>query len=325
MTDDGKQHLEHLLTILGEKEEKLVKKTLKKTMKQGNQTVNLYASTQEKSFAPTISTGVGLFHLYLRLTHAVTFLNTHDFYNEMIREVREIFHLEGLESWVQESEKVEHYYQQLSKRFLEEGELTLSELLKEELVERLLALKPLDHFYSSDKEQVETDQEVNELIEAVKEDVKKGNRATFKLMQQLETKFEQFVDQVQLGQKEQINQAVQKTKKRNEQLMSLTIEMFDQLDLIYQACVKLGDETISTEVEKVINKALTLLDSNGIEELKVEGQFIDGKTMISLGNVPREQYAPHLEKYQVYSIHQRGFINRDTKELIRKATVITVD
>ncbi|ADU31953.1 nucleotide exchange factor GrpE [Evansella cellulosilytica] len=242
-----------------------------------------------------------------------------------VKQINKIFLENGYASWAEEGRKTEEKLLNMSSHFKEGEVLMMDASLKAHLIDQLVQTKPLESFYVTEEKLVETSGDVHELLSAVKDDVKKGNRASFKLFQQLEEKFEQFTAQMQQDQHDQMEEAVQSVKKDYDKLQQLLLEMFDQVDVIYQACTKLNDEVMCNEVAKVINKGLLLLEEHGIEEIKVEGELIDGKTMISLGNVPREKYAPHLEKYEVYSVQQRGFRRKDTKEIIRKATVITVD
>ena len=62
---------------------------------------------------------------------------------------------------------------------------------------------------------------------------------------------------------------------------------------------------------------------NGVEEIKAVGEFINGETMVSIGTVPQD-VAPHLEKFQVYKVHERGFRLRETGKVIREAKVTTI-
>lgn len=260
------------------------------------------------------------------LLSKITSIQHVEFYMRYIGQAQNIFEEKSMSSWLDAVEKTKQILQGLHSNFLEEGDLCVNATLKEELTERLLNLQPINGNYKAEDTFLkETDADINEVLASVKEDVKKGNRVSFKLLQQLEEKLEHFIENKEMNENENVDSVVEDLQRRSGSLRELVLDMFDQLDVMYQASIQLNDEVMSEEVAKVVDKGLQLLNEFGIEELKVEGQLIDGKTMVSLGNVSREQYAPHLDKYQVYSVHRRGFQDKETKELIRKATVITVD
>lgn len=262
--------------------------------------------------------------LQLNLLGEIILLDLSQSFQKQMKEMQSIFKEKEFLSWNHELTKLLKYLERNTQDLIRGGKSGL-EILQQELINELLALPPLEQFYVSEGKTVEMDESLRSLLQALKEDVKKGNRANFKGLQEIETRFEQFFEQVQGDHQEVVREAVQDMKNQNNNLRNLAFEMIDQLDSVYQAVLQSGNEAFSKQVEKIIEKSILTLDSFGFEEIDVLGKFIDGKTMISLGNVSRQQYAPHLDQYQVYSVHKRGFRDKKTKEIVRKATVITVD
>lgn len=226
---------------------------------------------------------------------------------------------------IKDLSKIVNYFTHQTQKCLGEGEKPLDKSLQQEFIKELTALPSLEQFYVHDGDKPEKDRSIHSLLDSLKEDIKKGNRANFKGLQELETKFEEFVEAIRADKQEMVREAVAELKDKNNDLKNLALEMFDLLDSVNWVIQELGNDEVTKQVEKVVDNALQTLDSYGLEEIEVMGKRIDGKTMISLGNVSREKYAPHLEQYHVYSVTRRGFRDKETKEVIRKATVITVD
>lgn len=197
--------------------------------------------------------------------------------------------------------------------------------LKEQLMNKIKELPSLNE-ESMMTTKGNKDFTVEELIDSVKSDVKKGNRATFKLIQELEMKLQEYIEKVNLNSKQEImEETLIHLNKKVSSLQLLSIELFDQIDRIYQFCQKIDHPILQKELEKVRIEAIHLLDQHHIKKIEVEGKLIDGKTMISLGKVPKDDQDKDLESHQVISVVQQGFLNKETKEIIRKAKVITVE
>jgi molecular chaperone GrpE (heat shock protein) len=113
-------------------------------------------------------------------------------------------------------------------------------------------------------------------------------------------------------------------------LINLTIQAVDAMDLIYQSAIKMNLKDWGEQIEVVINDYLKLLDSYGIEEIKSLGEFMNGEIMTSIGTIPEsfqaelQKYQAELQKFQVFGVHERGFRHKDTGKLIREAKVITI-
>lgn len=272
-----------------------------------------------------LNLGISIINRHIKLLNWILLLDIFRSLYDLMEELNNLFRKEEYVPWVNEIEKLIEYLKHRVVSLIKGGGIDLENTLQQEWIEELLSLTPLEQFYVSDGRTVEMNGDLHSLIEGLKEDVKKGNRANFKGIYELENKFEQLVEQVQADKHEIVHTAVQDMKEQHDKIRNLVLELFDDLDAVYQAVSQLGNKNVTKQVECVLDKALLTLDSYGFEEIKVMGELIDGKTMISLGNVPRNQYAPNLIKNQVYSVHQRGFRDKSTKEVLRKATVITVD
>ncbi|MDP4086691.1 MAG: nucleotide exchange factor GrpE [Bacillota bacterium] len=246
-------------------------------------------------------------------------------YQAQLKEMRVCLSKYGHDNWRKEISKLLDWSTKTALDFINRGDVKVEESRQQEFIDELLNLTPLEQFYLRDGEIVEMDGDLASLLGTLMADIKKGNRANFRGFQELESRFELLAEQVQTDKQESVNKYVQEMKNKNADLKNFLLEMFDQIDSIYQAVLQLGNDDVTKQVKLVVNKSLATLEALGFEEIKVLGEFIDGKTMISLGNVSRLQYAPHLEQYQVYSVTKRGFRDNETKEIIRKATVITVD
>ncbi|RDU37085.1 nucleotide exchange factor GrpE [Neobacillus piezotolerans] len=272
-----------------------------------------------------IHQGIAVVNRQIKLVGWIAALDTLLFFLDDVSQIRSFFFKNGDSPWQEELARLAKLLKLKMLDFIDGGDIELEKSLQEEFIEELLNLPKLEQFYVHEGESVEMDESLVSLIEAIKVDVKKGNRANFKGLQELEMKFDQFVDQIQADKQGEIHKAVQEMKDRNKKGKMLALEMFDQIDSVFQAVQQLGNDAVTKQVEMIINRSLEALESYGFEEIKVLGEPIDGKTMISLGNVSRQQYAPDLEQYHVYSVHKRGFRDKETNEIIRKATVITVD
>ena len=106
-------------------------------------------------------------------------------------------------------------------------------------------------------------------------------------------------------------------------LIHLTIQAVDAMDLIYQSALKMNLKEWGEQMEVIINDYLKILDSNGIEEIKSLGEFMNSGTMTSIGTIP-ESFQAEFQKFQVFGVHERGFRHKDTGKLIRDAIVITI-
>lgn len=117
--------------------------------------------------------------------------------------------------------------------------------------------------------------------------------------------------------------AVKEQEGERNELTNLAIQAVDAMDLIYQSALKTDFKEWGGQIETVITEFLKLLESYGIEEIKVLGHLINEETMTSIGTIP-ESFQEELQKFQVYTVLERGFRHKDNGELIREAKVITI-
>ena len=164
---------------------------------------------------------------------------------------------------------------------------------------------------------------VEQLIGEIKDEVKKGNRVSFKLMQELQSTIESLSSNSSGIEKEAIENAIMGYEKKADSFIKLSLKAIDSMDLIYQSAIKTDLKDWASQIRTVNEDFLSVLETFGIEELLVEGAFFDGETMISIGTVD-SSFAPNLERYQVYAVHERGFRNKETGALIREAKVATI-
>lgn len=161
-------------------------------------------------------------------------------------------------------------------------------------------------------------------ISAIKEQVTKGNRANFKMMQETIQLVEKLSGELSESRQKHMQDESQQAKQLIQKYIDALLELFDLLDLIRASAEAQGDQAWLQNTEQVVNKALTLLTYYGLEELSVDGLLFDGSIMEGIGSVSPNEIERELPKYAVYAVTQRGFLLRETRELIRKAKVITV-
>lgn len=211
---------------------------------------------------------------------------------------------------------------EFKKLFFEGGGTQMSTYI-DEIKEQILQLNPIKITEDDTLVAKNNHVAVEELISEIREEVKKGNRVSFKLMQELQTSLESMSANFGEKDRELINHSIQGFEKKTEEFLKLAIQAIDSMDLIYQSALKTNLSEWAPQIETVINDFIQVLDTFGIEELKVKGLFFDGETMISIGTVSPD-YAPDLKRYQVYSVHERGFRFKESCKLIREAKVTTI-
>jgi molecular chaperone GrpE (heat shock protein) len=163
---------------------------------------------------------------------------------------------------------------------------------------------------------------VENLISEIKDEVKKGNRVSFKLIEELKATIEALMSHSP-NEKEQIDLLVTQYKNKSDDFLKLAIDALDMFDVILESAKKINLTDWTNHIQEVINNFLKTLDSFGIEEIKTLGLIFDAKTMESIGTVPQE-FAPNLKQYQVYSVHRRGFRLKESGKVIREAKVSTI-
>lgn len=193
----------------------------------------------------------------------------------------------------------------------------------EEFRQQLLELKPIKIIEEKKGVEREGFVGVENLISEIKDEVKKGNRVSFKLMQELQSTIEELSSHSTVKEKEFIENSIKGYEEKAESFLKIAIQAIDSMDLIYQAALKTNLKEWAQQIESVIQDFLHILEGFGIEEMKANGMFFEGESMISIGTVSPD-IAPHLEKYQVFSVHERGFRFKESGKLIREAKVTTI-
>ncbi|SHM54285.1 nucleotide exchange factor GrpE [Gracilibacillus kekensis] len=198
------------------------------------------------------------------------------------------------------------------------GEVNL-ETFQKELENELLNLSPI--LIDEEMEDPKTDTDLISKFDHIKDEVKKGNHVNFKLLQEIQL----HIDERLGHQEEKHESSTDDVNQQMNQYVDLLLEVFDLLDLIKINAAQKQDSSWLEEVTKVVDKAIQLLEGYGIEEIPVIGETFDGSIMEGIGTVSLEEVdAPNLQKYDVYSIFQRGFRYQHNQTLIRRAKVITI-
>src|SRR5690625_1516867 len=128
--------------------------------------------------------------------------------------------------------------------------------LQKEIEKELLSLPELLPDIS--EEEHSTDELIT-TISQLREDVKRGDRVTFKVLQELQHRLENM----EYGSQSELERLVEQTKadakKSTRKLVNLLIETFDLLDLIRTNAMQANDEVWTKEVTNVVEKGLMLL------------------------------------------------------------------
>lgn len=158
-------------------------------------------------------------------------------------------------------------------------------------------------------------------IDTLRDEIKKGNRAFFKLAQELQSTMEEYIEEK--GTSEEKSSLVEFEKKQK-RLALVVIDMFDLLDNVYTISQQLEESNWINSLEIAIKKALLFLEREGIEEISVQGEMFDGTIMEGIGTISLGEVQASYQQYQVYTVNKRGFRNASTGEVLRKAYVTTV-
>ena len=178
----------------------------------------------------------------------------------------------------------------------------------------------------------EDEKMILDMLQELKDDLKKNSRVNYKLIQDLQFQIEDLME----GNNEQVEQKMsdeeivklleefERTSRLSKGYLKICLKGIDALDLLAQSAARahISQQWVE-DINKMIENYLTDLASIGIEQIEVEGKLLDGNEMISIGTVPYEQY-PEMEKFEVFLVHERGFRYKETGKLIREAKVINV-
>ncbi|THE12323.1 nucleotide exchange factor GrpE [Bacillus timonensis] len=234
-----------------------------------------------------------------------------------------------IEKWEKELDSMKQQLINKLPIYFEEGEGILSATIQEILEREKESLQPLEEFhYNPGATQptflVKLQESLAELQEQIKGDFKNSNRITYKLMQEFQQQLEEFGQISDDDQGSKIEEIKNESIKNMEKMKRVAIEIFDMLDLVYQSTLQVNETKWTSEIEKAINKVISILESHGIVEIPVMGQLLDGKTMECIGTVSQHEVQVPMEKYQVFAVHQRGFLDKNTGKILRKASVTSV-
>lgn len=218
----------------------------------------------------------------------------------------------------------------------EEKIMAQPNLLKDISIEELKRLHPIESLQGVVIENEDTHNFLG-LFEDIKLEIKKGTKVSYKMIQELQNQLEFVLTQV--GQEDastletaatsdassfETSEEIEQLKKRSDQSVELILKAIDTLDLIRNAAdqAKLEESWIM-QIDQATESFIGELEMIGIREVKTKGALLDGNYMISIGTVPMD-VAVGYERFQVYVVHERGFMNSNTGEVIREAKVINV-
>lgn len=243
-------------------------------------------------------------------------------YQEQFSKITAVFaeHESWLNQVTHNSRKYLSQYKAMYELY-EKGEEPMTSDYREEIINDLLNLNKMPDFplEKPDDSLIDT----NHIMEAIKDVVMKGNRVNFKLIQELQAKFEELIDH-QPGSNDVQEELAKENNKKMNKLIHLVLDTFDQLDLIFAQTAKMNDEQWEQQSGLAVEKALKMLNDYGIEEIPVAGQLFNGNVMEAIGTISQQETQSEIDIYHVYAVHQRGFRYRDCGELIRRARVTTV-
>jgi molecular chaperone GrpE (heat shock protein) len=245
--------------------------------------------------------------------------------NERIKSI--IFQLEATfrnsKRWLSDLQSLQPRFMKLLEE-LNKGASEMQKKLQEYLYLHLKQLPPMDVSQAIDNVMSLTASSSNGALEEVKEMLKKNERISFKLIQEILAKLEDFSTHSNAKVAEDFREEITRLQNQNKSLLTDMLEFFDLLDLVRVNTITAGNQNWVKNIEVAINKALVSLDKYGLHEIKVEGEMFDSTIMEGIGTVSRQEIQKDVPKYTVYFVHQRGFKEKETGKLIRKAKVITV-
>ncbi|WP_058308433.1 nucleotide exchange factor GrpE [Gracilibacillus massiliensis] len=287
--NEGDKFLHEILPILDEEQGETIKKVL---------------HTEKKSLPQ-----------YVMLTLKWNFYISYKSYYVLFNQLIDLS--ESQMSWTEE-------IRTLTNKFMDKyknekvGEVNL-ETYQKHLEDELLNLSPI--LIEEELEDPKTDTDLISKFDTIRDEVKKGNHVNFKLLQEIQLHIDEKLGQQELEQESSMEEVHQQVN----QYVDLLLEVFDLLDLIKINAEQKQDSSWLEEVSKVVDKAIHLLEEYGIEEVPVIGEPFDGSIMEGIGTVSLEEVeASNLQKYEVYSVFQRGFRYQHNQSLIRRAKVITI-
>ncbi|AQQ54164.1 nucleotide exchange factor GrpE [Planococcus lenghuensis] len=231
--------------------------------------------------------------------------------------------------WESELYETEQVLKSKVASLFEGGENILTMTFQEIIDKEKESLQFLEEFYYDPRESEPNfltgiQHSLLELQEQIKGDFKNSNRVTYKLMQEFQQQLEEFTQISNEEQSDEIEKVKKEALEDHQKMMLVAIGIFDMLDLIYQSALKANEIRWSQEIEKAVTKTLSLLEMRGIIEIPVMKKLLDGKTMECIGTIPQHEVQEPLEKYQVFAVHQRGFMDRTTGRVLRKASVTSI-
>jgi molecular chaperone GrpE (heat shock protein) len=265
---------------------------------------------------------ITLFNNLIRNGLKINLISSYLTFEEHFREIANIFSENAVWSKqvILNSQKCLAQYKTMYEQY-EKGEEPMTSYYLEEIKSELLNLKELPEFPLEIPDDNVT--AANQIMESIQEVVKKGNRVNFKLIQELQAKFEELIEH-QPEKNEVQEEMIKENNKKINSLVHLVLETFDQLDLIYTHTKNIKDKEWGEQSGLAVQKALRMLEEFGIEEIPVLGNFFDGNLMEAIGTIPKQEIHSDIDTYHVFAVHQRGFRYRDNSQLIRRARVTTV-
>lgn len=162
------------------------------------------------------------------------------------------------------------------------------------------------------------------IVDVIVQEIKKGTKVSYKMIQELQDQIVTLTNEAGVEQTEVLDEQLEEIEKRNSKAIELIIKAIDMVDLIRNAAIQAQlSEAWLDEIDKLIENYLGDLEIIGIKEVETSGILLDGEVMQSIGTVPVED-ANGLKKFEIYKVHERGFLDVNNGRLLRSAKVISV-
>ncbi|MDX6153935.1 hypothetical protein [Marinococcus sp. PL1-022] len=124
---------------------------------------------------------------------------------------------------------------------------------------------------------------------------------------------------------EQLKPYIEKWEELRSTYTNYLLKTYESIEILTNALLQAQFEIDFREKIKALEvKVLEILNEFGLESINTQNTRIEGREMVSRGTVSQEQ-APDLEPYYVYATQGRGFKDKTTKKILKKAIVVTVE
>jgi molecular chaperone GrpE (heat shock protein) len=292
------------------------------------QRINIFAMKPKADSPPSLNEE-GLFIQLVEVlwfTRGDLFLYSILATNFFMRRVELCLALDGMDQhWRAEIEKISEMMKTQGSKLIEtctKGEVKVDKKLYDLFRKEMNQMKKVDIQKMIDS--VTQPEEFIPNLSELKDQVSKGNRANFKMIQELIGHVEKLAGDLTESRRQYIAHESEQLKDLVKRYTRSLLDMFDMIDLIRLSAEQQGDSDWLKNLEQTVTKASLMLEYHGLEVMNVNGMLFDGTIMEGIGTVSPQEINRELPKYAVYAVTQQGFRQKGTQELVRKAKVITV-